>query len=58
MTFGGGSLLGGFFQVGEKGGDDQIFGWLEDSPPIPPVEKILMVGFGEVHEGFQDWTNK
>ena len=50
--------LGDFSRWGERGGDDQIFGWLEDSPPIPPVEKILMVGFGEVHEGFQDWINK
>ena len=50
---------GGIFPGGGKrGGDEQIFGWLEDSPPIPLVEKTLMVGFGEIHEGFQDWTNK
>ena len=54
----GGVYWGDFSRWGKKGGDEQIFGWLEDSPPIPLVEKTLMVGFGEVHEGFQDWTNK
>ena len=58
MTFGGMSLLRDFSRWGERGKDKQIFGWSEDSPPIPPVEKILTVGFGEVHDGFQEWTNK
>ena len=52
------SLLRDFSRWGERGKDKQIFGWSEDSPPIPPVEKILTVGFGEVHDGFQEWTNK
>ena len=53
-----GGVYWGDFSRSGKGGDEQIYGWLEDYPPIPSVEKTLMVGFGEIDERFQDWKNK
>ena len=59
MTFGRESLLGGFSQVeGVQGGKLANFWLVGGLFPILTVEKTLMVGFGEVHGEFWDWTNK